>query len=60
MRIGTRILHEARRLAARNGRKWFTVIRVLRSRKPAAQDRRAMAFYEANNPAISLSIYRVR
>ncbi|MEB3860731.1 MAG: GNAT family N-acetyltransferase [Desulfurococcales archaeon] len=58
MRIGTRILHEARRLALSGGRKWFTVIRVLRSRRPTAQDRRAIAFYEANNPALGFTVYR--
>ncbi len=59
MRIGTRLLHEARRLALSAGREWFTVVRVLRSKRPTAQDRRAMAFYEANNPTASLNVCRI-
>ncbi len=43
-RIGTRLLHEVRRHAIERGWEWFTVIRVLRGKKPTASDHRAMAF----------------
>jgi len=59
-RISTRLLHEMKAYAENAGMKWLTVIRVLRGRKPTASDRRAMAFYEANNPMIKLNIYRIK
>ena len=32
---------------------------MIRGRRPTAADRRAMGFYEANNPALRLNGYRV-
>ena len=54
------MLHEVKRYAESMGREWFTVIRVLRGRKPTAADRRAIAFYEANNPKAKINIYRIK
>lgn len=59
-RIGTRLLHEVRKYAQDRGKSWLTVVRVVRGRKPTAADRRAMAFYEANNPQVKLNVYRIK
>ena len=58
-RIGTRILYEVLSYAKQLGRSWVSVVRVLRGRKPTTSDRRAMSFYEANNPQAKLNIYRL-
>jgi len=42
------------------GREWFTVIRMIKERTPIAADRRAIAFYEANNPKAKINIYRIK
>ena len=58
-RIGTRLLVEASRLARSLGHRWFSVIRVIRGTKPTLSDRRAIAFYRANNPRQELNVYRL-
>ncbi len=58
-RIGTRLLTEVAGIAHSNGYSWLTVIRVLRI-KPSQADRRAIAFYRANDPVIELNIYRIK
>ncbi len=58
-RIGTRLLTEVASIAYSNGYTWLTVVRVLRI-NPSQADRRAIAFYRANNPVSELNIYRIR
>ncbi len=58
-RVGTRVLHEVLSYAKQLGRSWVSVVRVLRGRKPSASDRRAISFYEANNPQAKLNVYRL-
>ena len=58
-RIGTRPLVEATRLAKSLGSKWVSVVRVIRGTRPALNDRRAIAFYRANNPRQELNVYRL-
>ena len=59
-RVGTRMLWETFNLARRLGSKYMSVVRVLRSRRGTAADRRAMLFYEANSPLCRLDVYRLR
>jgi len=58
-RIGTRLLVEAVGLARSLGRRCVSVVRVLRGVRPTASDRRAIAFYRANNPVRELNVYRL-
>ncbi len=58
-RIGTRLLQETLSHALACGKKWVSVVRVLRSRVPVASDRRAIAFYRANKPILELNVYRL-
>jgi len=58
-RIGTRLLSETLSLARRLGKPWVTVVRVLRSVKPVASDRRAIGFYRANMPVSEVNVYRL-
>ncbi len=58
-RIGTRLIREALMLAEQLGARYLTVVRWLR--KPgSASDRRAVAFYEACNPAWTFFVYRLQ
>ncbi len=59
-RIGTRLLYEVKRYAQSQSKSWFTVVRVLRGRRPTASDRRAIAFYEANNPKARVNVYKIK
>ncbi len=36
------------------------MIRMIKERKPIVADRRAIAFYEVNNPKAKIHIYRVK
>ncbi len=58
-RIGTRLLVEIARLAKSLDHKWVSVVRVVRGMKPTLSDRRAIAFYRANNPKHELNVYRL-
>jgi len=58
-RIGTRLLVEVARLAKSLGHRWVSVVRVIRGAKPTLSDRRAIAFYRANNPRQELNVYRL-
>ncbi len=58
-RIGTRLLVETARLAMSLGHRWISVVRVMRGIKPTLSDRRAIAFYRANNPKLELNVYRL-
>ncbi len=59
-RIGTRLLSEVLNHAFRQGKRWVSVVRVIRGKKPVASDRRAIGFYEANDPSLKVNIYRLR
>jgi len=58
-RIGTRLLSEALRMAREKGSKYLSVVRVFRSLKGTAGDRRAVGFYRANNPSVKMAVYRL-
>jgi len=58
-RIGTRLLVEVAKLAKNLGNEWVSVVRVIRGKKPAESDKRAIAFYRANKPRKELNVYRV-
>jgi len=49
-----------KKYAENMGRELFTVIRMIKRRKPIATDRRAIAFYETNNPKVKINIYRIK
>jgi len=39
---------------------WMSAVRVIRrGRQPTHADKRAMAFYTANDPALTLNVYRL-
>ena len=57
-RIGTRLLSEILGYARSTGRRVVSVVRVLRSRRSTATDRRAIGFYGVNNPLHRLNVYR--
>jgi len=59
-RIGTSTLKFILEMAKNRGVSRVSVVRVFRSIKGTASDIRAVSFYKANNPAIRLSIYKLR
>lgn len=59
IRIGTRMLVEALKLAELEGADRVSVVRVFRRVRGASSDVRAVEFYKANNPASTISVYRL-
>jgi len=58
-RIGTRLLVEAADLARMHGKKYISVVRVLRGVTTTGSDRRAISFYRANHPLAEANVYRI-
>lgn len=59
-RIGTRILNEILNYAFENDKKFVSVVRILGSTKLRSSDKRALAFYRANDPTLRFMVYRMR
>lgn len=58
-RIRTRLLVEAAALAGRLGRRWLSVVRLIRGVRPSRGDEVAIAFYRANGPRRELNVYKL-
>lgn len=59
-KIGTRILSKCFKIARQNGAKIVTCVRVLRSLKGTASDRRAASFYEKTGNPLKIAVARVK